>query len=104
MLPVLNVEEDISELNAFIMDCIRIWYCVIRNSKHKITHKQRICLVGNLGYENRKDKHGVISRGTGSSVTTCRKLLPELEGYLSLGMMQKLYKMNKSIYKSKLAA
>lgn len=94
MLNTINVIEDIQELNSFVMDCIRGWYF----------NKRKIKFIGNLGYENRLDKKGVVTRGTGSSVTTMRAKMPEIKGYLSLEMMRELMIMDKRIYKSKLSA
>lgn len=94
MLNTINVIEDIQTMNSFIMDCIRGWNF----------NKRKIKFIGNLGYENRLDKKGVVTRGTGSSVTTMRAKMPEIKGYLSLEMMRELMIMDKRIYKSKLSA
>lgn len=94
MLNAINVVEDIEAMNSFIMDCIRGF----------ALGKRKIKFIGNLGYENRLDKKGVVTRGTGSAVTTMRTKMPEIKGYLSLEMMRQLLIMDKQVYKSKLSA
>lgn len=94
MLSTINVVEDIETMNSFVMDCIRGWNF----------NNRKIKFIGNLGYENRLDKKGVVTRGTGSKVTTMRTKMPEIKGYFSLEMMRQLLIMDKQVYKSKLSA
>lgn len=94
MLSTVNVIQDVETMNSFIMDCIRGF----------ALGKRKIKFIGGLGYENRLDKKGVVTRGTGSAVTTMREKMPEIKGYLSLEKMRELLIMDKLLFKSKLSA
>ena len=75
VLPIINVQHDIDEMNEFVMDCIR----GVMTGKGK---------TGGLGYVNDRPE-GVIVRGTGKNVTANRAKTPkEIEGYYSLRAMQ----------------
>lgn len=75
VLPIINIEEDIDELNNFVMDCLR----AVATKKTK---------VGGLGYEVGK-KVGVITRGRGKNVTSNRqKTDKELENYKTITCMR----------------
>lgn len=70
VLPIINVERDIDELNLFVMDCIRA----------KITGKTK---VGGLGSVVTGDY--TIHRGTGKNVKANReKTAKEIDGYITL--------------------
>lgn len=71
VLAYINNVRDIQTLNIYVMDCLR----ASQTKRFKL---------GGLGVELSK-KDGVVTRGTGSNVTTNRQRTPkELDGYLSL--------------------
>lgn len=71
VLAYINNVRDIQTLNVYVMDCLR----AAQTKRFKL---------GGLGVELSK-KDGVVTRGTGSNVTTNRQRTPkELDGYLSL--------------------
>ena len=85
VLPIINVEKDIDELNTFVMDCIRA--CATGKKK-----------VGGLGSVNDKPDHTIL-RGTGKNVTSNRaKTTKEIENYLSLKCMQNALITNRAVY------
>ncbi len=85
VLPVVNVQQDIDCLNLFVMDCLR----AVHTGKRK---------VGGLGYEATK-RTGCISRGTGRHVSANRrKTAATIDGYLTLGCMQRAIKTRKAVY------
>ena len=84
ILPIINVEEDIDELNKFVMDCLR----AVQTKKTKI---------GGLGYVP-EGKIGVISRGRGKNVTANRKKVDKLEGYYSIREMRNAYMSSHEAY------
>lgn len=83
VLPVINVQEDIKQLNNYVMDAIRA----------SITNKTRI---GGLGI----DFSGIspIQRGTGRNVSANKQKIPHIDNYLSLKTMQNALLLNKSVY------
>ena len=85
VLPIINNEHDIDELNKFAMDAIRA----------SITGKRKI---GGLGYDPRNAERCVY-RGTGKNVTANRKKTgSKIKGYQSLRTMQHALKYNKQLY------
>ncbi len=85
VLPIINVQKDIDELNEFVLDCIR----AVQTGKKKI---------GGLGSVNDKDDYTIL-RGTGRNVSANRrKTDKEIEGYMSLACMQNAILTNKQIY------
>ena len=71
VLAYINNVRDIQTLNIYVMDCLR----AVQTKRFEL---------GGLGIELSK-KDGVVTRGTGSNVTTNRQRTPkELDGYLSL--------------------
>lgn len=85
VLPIINVQHDIDEMNEFILDCIR----GVMTGKGK---------TGGLGYVNDRAE-GVVVRGTGKNVTSNRKKTPkEIEGYMSLRCMQNALLTNRDLY------
>lgn len=87
VLPIINVQKDIDELNEFVLDCIR----AVQTGKKKI---------GGLGSVNDKDDYTIL-RGTGKNVSANRKKTPkEIENYLSIRCMQNAIKTNKALYET----
>ena len=85
ILPIINVEEDIDELNEFVMDALR----AVQTGRKKI---------GGLGYV--PDGHvGVIVRGIGRNVAANRKKTEKkLEGYMSIRTMRNAYMSSHEAY------
>ena len=92
----VNVNEDVDELNKFVVDCIK----AVDTGKTKL---------GGLG-ENRQMNGRVVCRGTGKNVAANRakwkmKYGSDLiDGYLSLGTMQNALKIGKPVYEALLAS
>lgn len=87
VLPIINVQHDIDEMNEFILDCIR----------GTMTGKGK---VGGLGYVNDRPE-GVILRGTGKNVKANRDKTPkEIDGFLSLRCMQNALLTNRAVYET----
>lgn len=85
VLPVINSEHDIDELNKFVMDCIR----------GVMTGKKK---TGGLGYANHLPE-GVVLRGTGKNVRANEeKTQKEIEGYFSLRCMRNALLTNRNAY------
>ena len=84
ILPIINVEEDIDELNKFVMDALK----AVQTGKRKI---------GGLGYVP-EGRVGVISRGTGKNVTANRKKVGNIEGYRSIREMRNAYMSSHEVY------
>lgn len=84
ILPVCNVQKDINELNKFVMDCLR----AVQTGKKK---------VGGLGYV-KTQKDGCVSRGLGRNVKRNREKTEKLEGYLTIGCMQKAMTTRRAVY------
>jgi hypothetical protein len=86
VLPIINVEHDIDELNIYVMDAIRA----------VITGKQKI---GGLGTVVTGEY--TIMRGTGKNVTANRKKTPkEIDGYVSLECARKALLTNRNAYET----
>lgn len=91
-LSTVNVEEDINELNNFVMDCIR----AVDSGKKK---------VGGLG-ENRQYKNRVVQRGTGQNVTANRQKWrnrhgsDKIDGYITITAMKNALKYGQAVYES----
>ena len=86
-LPVINVKKDIDELNKFIMDCIR----ACETGKRKI---------GGLGSVDNLPDHTIL-RGTGRNVSSNRKKTNKtIENYLSVGCLEKDYKISRVIFEA----
>lgn len=87
VLPVINSEHDVLELDKFVLDCLR----AVKTRKRR---------VGGLGYD-REGKTGCIQRGTGRNVTANRIKVPgDVEGYLTLGCMRKAMLTSVELYKT----
>lgn len=89
ILGVVNVDEDIKLMNGYILDCLR----AVTTGKKKL---------GGLGYIPTQEK-GVINRGKGKNVRTNKIKVPVIDGYCSLGMMQKALITDKNAYKTLVA-
>ena len=89
VLPVVNVQRDIDELNKFVMDCIR----AVMTGKKK---------VGGLGYIATK-ADGCISRGRGKNVRANRMKGGTIEGYLTIGCMAKAIRTRRAVYETLVA-
>lgn len=87
VLPIINVEKDIEELNIFVMDCLRA--CVTGKKK-----------VGGLGSVNDKEDYTIL-RGVGKNVTANRKKTEkEIDGYLSIGCMRNALLTRREVYET----
>lgn len=87
VLPIINVEKDIDELNEFVMDCIRA--CATGKKK-----------VGGLGSVNDKPDYTIL-RGIGKNVTANRaKTAKEIDGFLSLRCMQNALLTRRPVYET----
>lgn len=85
VLPIINVQKDIDELNEFVMDALR----AVQTGKKKI---------GGLGSINDKDDYTIL-RGTGKNVTSNRnKTGKEIENYLSINCIRKVLLTNRAVY------
>lgn len=85
ILPIINVEEDVQEMNKFVMDALR----AVQTGKRKI---------GGLGYVP-EGKKGVIERGTGKNVKANRlKTKKEIDGYHGLQEMRMALLTSKEAY------
>lgn len=89
ILGVVNVDEDIKLMNGYILDCLR----AVTTGKKKL---------GGLGYIPTQEK-GVVNRGKGKNVRTNKIKVPIIDGYCSLGMMQKALITDKNAYKTLVA-
>ena len=89
ILGIVNVDEDIKSMNGYILDCLR----AVTTGKKKL---------GGLGYIPTQEK-GVINRGKGKNVRTNKIKVPIVDGYCSLGMMQKALITDKNAYKTLVA-
>lgn len=85
VLPIINNEHDITEMNNYVMDCLR----AVKRNRRKI---------GGLGYA-KDGKDGVIVRGTGRNVKANRANTEnEIEGYHSIREMQHALKYSRPLY------
>ena len=85
VLPIINVQKDIDELNEFVLDALRACY----------TGKRKI---GGLGVVIDKDDYTIL-RGTGKNVAANRAKTPkEIEKYFSLRCMQNALLTNREVY------
>ena len=85
VLPIINVEKDIDELNEFVMDALRA--CSTGKKK-----------IGGLGSVSDKPDHTIL-RGTGKNVTANRnKTVKEIDGFLSLRCMQNALLTRRPVY------
>lgn len=86
ILPIINVDEDIRQLNNFVMDCIRA----------KVTGKTKIGGLGSV-----VTGEYTIQRGTGQNVTANRKKTPMvIEGYITLGCAREALLTDREAYET----
>jgi hypothetical protein len=87
VLPIINNDKDIEELNTFVMDAIRA--CATKKRK-----------IGGLGSVNDRDDYTIL-RGTGKNVTANRlKTDKEISGYLTLSCMQSAILTSRPVYEA----
>lgn len=87
VLPIINVQKDIDELNEFVLDALRA--CATGKKK-----------IGGLGSINDREDYTIL-RGTGKNVTANRHKTPkEIENYLSIRCMQNALLTNRSVYET----
>lgn len=85
VLPIINVQKDIDELNEFVLDAIRA--CATGKKK-----------IGGLGSVNDRDDYTIL-RGTGKNVAANRrKTEKEIDGFLSICCMQNALLTNRQVY------
>lgn len=85
VLPIINVQKDIDELNEFVMDAIRA--CATGKKK-----------IGGLGSVNDRENYTIL-RGIGKNVSANRrKTEKDIESYLSIRCMQNAILTNRSVY------
>lgn len=86
VLPIINVEHDINELNVFVMDCIRA----------VITGKKK---VGGLGSVTTGEY--TICRGSGKNVTANRKnTSKEIAGFMTINCARNALLTNRAVYET----
>lgn len=93
VLPILNVDADINELNGFVLDALRA--VMTRRTK-----------IGGLGFvkEARPDR-GCIDRGRGRHVKTNRERTPQrIEGFRSLRCMANALRTDIGVYRALVAS
>lgn len=87
VLPIINNDKDIEELNTFVMDALRA--CATKKKK-----------IGGLGSVNDQPDHTIL-RGTGKNVTANRmKTEKEIPGYLTLKCMQNAILTRRAVYET----
>ena len=86
VLPIINVEKDINELNLFVMDCLRA----------KITGKTKIGGLGSV-----VTGEYTICRGTGKNVKANRQKTPkDINGYISLNCARNAILTDRAAYEA----
>lgn len=87
VLPIINVQKDIDELNNFVMDCLR----AVATGKRKI---------GGLGSVNDREDYTIL-RGIGKNVKANRQKTDKfIDGYLSIRCMQNSLLTRKAVYET----
>ena len=87
VLPIINVQKDVDELNEFVMDCLR----AVQTGKKKI---------GGLGSVSDRADYTIL-RGVGKNVKANRmKTEKEIEGYLSIRCIQNALLTNRAVYET----
>lgn len=84
ILPVINAEPDIRQMDLFVLDCLRA--CDTGKTK-----------LGGLGWDRYK-KDGAICRGRGRNVSENKKKMPRIEGYVPLSHMRKVLLSSRGAY------
>lgn len=87
VLPIINVEKDIDELNNFVMDCLRA--CATGKKK-----------VGGLGSVNDREDYTIL-RGVGKNVTANRqKTEVIIQNYYSIRCMRNALLTRRAVYET----
>ena len=87
VLPIINVQKDIDELNEFVLDALRA--CATGKKK-----------IGGLGVVIDREDYTIL-RGTGKNVRANRAKTPkEIPGFLSLGCMRNALLTNRAVYET----
>ena len=87
VLPIINVQKDVDELNEFVMDCLR----AVQTGKKKI---------GGLGSVSDRADYTIL-RGIGKNVKANRmKTEKEIGGYLSIRCIQNALLTNRAVYET----
>ena len=86
VLPIINCEDDINELNKYIMDAL----------KASQTGRRKI---GGLGYEHHEN--GIITRGIGKNVKANREKVKHIDGYESVQCMRNALLTSRAAYDAK---
>lgn len=90
VLKVINSQQDVNRLNAFVLDCLR---AVIVGKPVKKPD------IGGLGWVRVNAENGCIDRGKGKKVRTWRiKTGDDLEGYHSVKCMQNALIFSRDLY------
>lgn len=90
VLKTINVDQDINELNKFIMDCLRATI---------VGRRVNMADIGGLGYCVEGYKNGCIKRGKGSKIRTNRnKVGKNLDGYFTLMCMRNNLIFSRSLF------
>ena len=85
VLPIINVEKDIDQLNDYILDALRA--CATKKKK-----------IGGLGSINNQNDYTIV-RGVGKNVTANRHKTPkEIDGFLSLRCMRNALLTRRAVY------
>ena len=85
VLPIINIQKDIDELNNFVMDCLR----AVATGKKKI---------GGLGSVNDREGYTIL-RGVGKNVRANKQKTDKfIDGYLSIRCMQNSLLTRKAVY------
>lgn len=85
VLPIINVQKDIDELNDFVMDCLR----AVATGKKKI---------GGLGSVNDREGYTIL-RGVGKNVRANKQKTDKfIDGYFSIRCMQNSLLTRKAVY------
>lgn len=86
VLPIVNVDRDVQLLNGFVMDAIR--GAVLGRGK-----------IGGLGVAKDCGDH-IVQRGPGRNVASNRQRMPVIDGYMTVGCMQKALLTSKEAYEA----
>ena len=87
VLPIINVDKDIEELNSFVMDAIRA--CATKKKK-----------IGGLGSVSDQPDYTIL-RGTGKNVTANRaKTEKEIPGFLTIGCMRNALLTRRAVFET----
>lgn len=102
-----NCDQDISVLNNYVMDCIRLCetrYNYIQERKEKGLKPRRIKYsmadIGGIGVVSNSTEHTLV-RGKGKKVRTARERTEkEISHYLSMGCLLNAFQISKPLYEA----